>query len=169
MMTFIAVLLAPLMGIGIATFIIGVFLAPNNIGDSVGSKFQYTGNPKYDCRIDDAGREYCEYIASEYYMKATGGSQRKEVASCYWEETESDYQDNPGFSLLKEDDVHSDEPDISEVSNDDGNESLEDNSFYVGTVKVTPLGKSGSSVQDDFDEELPPSDKPAFKPRDDKD
>lgn len=154
MMTFLAVLLAPLMGIGIATFIIGVFLAPNNIGDSVGSKFQYTGNPKYDCRVDDAGREYCEYIASEYYMKAIDGSPRKEAVRYYQDEDDSYY---------------SDEPDISEVSNDDGNESFEDDSYYVGTVKVTPLGKDKTAVQDDFDEELPPSDKPAFKPRDDKD
>jgi len=130
MMTFIAVLLAPLMGIGIATFIIGVFLAPNNIGDSVGSKFQYTGNPKYDCRVDDAGREYCENIASEYYMKAIDGFHRKEAVRYYQDE---------------------------------------DDSYYVGTVKVTPLGKDKTAVQDDFDEELPPSDKPAFKPRDDKD
>ena len=83
MMTFLAVLLAPLMGIGIATFIIGVFLAPNNIGDSVGSKFQYTGNPRYDCRIDDASREYCEHVAADNFLKATGGSKHEKDAG-YW-------------------------------------------------------------------------------------
>lgn len=119
MMTFLAVLLAPLMGIGIATFIIGVFLAPNNIGDSVGSKFQYTGNPRYDCRIDDAGREYCERVAAESFLKATGGSYREEIAGYYLEK--------------------------SDASDDD--------SYYAGTVKVTPLGKNGSSVRNDHDEE----------------
>ena len=93
MMTFLAVLLAPLMGIGIATFIIGVYLSPNNIGDSVGSKFQYTGNPRYDCRIDDASREYCERVADENFLKATGSFPQEKPVRYYQEEDDSYYSD----------------------------------------------------------------------------
>lgn len=118
-MTFLAVLLAPLMGVGIATFIIGVFLAPNDIGDSTGSKFHYTGNPRYDCRIDQGSRSLCERAAAECYLEATGSSYREEIAGYYLEK--------------------------SDASDDD--------SYYVGTVKVTPLGKNGSSVRNDHDEE----------------
>jgi len=62
MMTFLAVLFAPLMGISLATFIFGVLLSSNNIGDSVGSNSYYARTPHFDKRIDQGSYQICSEL-----------------------------------------------------------------------------------------------------------
>ena len=142
MMTFLAIIFAPLIGISISTMLIGIFLSANNIGDSVGSIHYYSGAPKYDRRIDKGSRYACEQFVAQTHMKLNGNSEQLDLDSEVCSEAYSDSECN-------------------------------------GKVKVTALGKQGASFekahvkvqkkesypeQYNFEEELPPPDKPVFKP-----
>lgn len=144
MMTFLAIIFAPLIGIGVSTLLIGIFLSANNIGDSVGSIYYYSGTPKYDRRIDKGSRYDCERLVAQSHAKLIGNSEKMDLDGEVCPAVDLDYG-------------------------------------YEGKVKVDALGKQGTSFektpvkaqsqeaiseQYDFDEELPPPNKPIFKPLD---
>ena len=144
MMIFLAIIIALLVGISFSTLLIGLFLSKNNIGDSVGSIHYYSGAPKYDRRIDKGSRYACEQFVAQSHKKLKGNSEKLDLDCEVCSEVYSD-------------------------------------SEHDGKVKVTALGKHGASFekthvkvqkkesypeQYNFEEELPPPDKPVFKPLD---
>ena len=74
MITFLAVILAPLMGISVTTMIFGFLLASNNIGDSVSSHSYYAKTPHFNKRIDKGSRYECEQMVFQSRMEANGDS-----------------------------------------------------------------------------------------------
>lgn len=72
MITFLSVLLAPLVGIGLATMIIGVLLASNNIGDSVGDKICYAGTPRFIKSINNGRHSDCDNLVTGFQSGDAG-------------------------------------------------------------------------------------------------
>ena len=72
MITFLSVLLAPLVGIGLATMIIGVLLASNNIGDSVGDRSCYAGTPRFIKSINNGRHSDCDLLVSRFQSGNAG-------------------------------------------------------------------------------------------------
>ena len=109
MMTFLAVLLAPLMGISLATLIFGVLLSSNNIGDSVGSNSYYAGTPQFDERINRGSRQECEQLVYRCRMDFAGNTDSEDiekkirVALTYQQSANSSFNGKAKVSSLEND------------------------------------------------------------------